>query len=92
MDFKLKLFYALFQELSLLGEGLGTLLTLIDLDDCFLQTTGQIAHKIAHPPDGRIDLRGSSLSFLKQKEFFFLFTKALKTNVTKASQFKNCIK
>lgn len=56
MDFKLKLCYALFQELSLLGEGLGTLLTLIDLDDCFLQTTGQIAHKIAHPPDGRIDL------------------------------------
>lgn len=92
MDFKLKLFYALFQELSLLGEGLGTLLTLIDLDDCFLQTTGQIAHKIAHPPDGRIDLRGSSLSFLKTKGVFFFFTKALKTNVTKASQFKNCIK
>lgn len=92
MDFKLKLFYALFQELSLLGEGLGTLLTLIDLDDCFLQTTGQIAHKIAHPPDGRIDLRGSSLSFLKTKGVFFFFTKALKTNVTKTSQFKNCIK
>lgn len=92
MDFKLKLFYALLQELSLLGEGLGTLLTLIDLDDCFLQTTGQIAHKIAHPPDGRIDLRGSSLSFLKTKGVFFFFTKALKTNVTKASQFKNCIK
>lgn len=92
MDFKLKLCYALFQELSLLGEGLGTLLTLIDLDDCFLQTTGQIAHKIAHPPDGRINLRGSSLSFLKTKGVFFFFTKALKTNVTKTSQFKNCIK
>lgn len=84
MDFKMKLFYALFQELSLLGEGLGTLLTLIDLDDCFLQTTGQIAHKIAHPPDGRIDLRGSSLSFLKTKGVFFSFYKSIKNKCYKS--------
>lgn len=84
MDFKLKLFYALFQELSLLGEGLGTLLTLIDLDDCFLQTTGQIAHKIAHPPDGRINLRGSSLSFLKTKGVFFFFYKSIKNKCYKS--------
>lgn len=52
----LKLCYALFQELSLLGQGLGTLLTFVDLDDGFLQTTGQIAHKITHPSDSCIDL------------------------------------
>lgn len=32
----LKLCYPLFQELSLLGQGLGTLLTFVDLDDGFL--------------------------------------------------------
>lgn len=52
----LKLCYALFQELSLLGQGLGTLLTFVDLEDGFLQTTGQIANKITHPSDSCIDL------------------------------------